>query len=179
MADLPASVGWMTVDASVILGLADTSDAGEEPDAVAAIGSVLFTPPPEAAQLWVYDPGQILLLQQVAGVLTADGIVTSDGVPIQLVAPVQDAISVQWWKWSAKFTPDASQSWQSFTTTFLGSPGDTVKIGNPIFDPPVAPVSVRPVIIVPTVPTMRPAGAIVGDLVYAEDTATPYRITGV
>ena len=44
MANIPSNLSYSTVTGRFIVGYQDSDDAGSEPDAIAAAGSVIFTP---------------------------------------------------------------------------------------------------------------------------------------
>lgn len=153
MADLPASIGWLTVQGHLILGYADSSDAGSAPDAVGANGAVTFTANIRGNDPLVSLPDKIMVAPVAPKATLTDGYVyaPADGsesdpavgaVPgISLIAPQQSSLSVTDWTWTATFTPASGQKWRSFSRVFTGKPGDVVDLAELVATTPAAGVA--------------------------------------
>jgi hypothetical protein len=144
MADVPASVGWMTVSGQMIVGIADSGDAGRAPDAVAALATVTFTPSAMFDRpLAVGSSGLLLQVTTVTASLDADGVlVDASGSPgVTLVAPQQPPLSRTDWTWTVTFAPIAPQSWKAFSFVFTGAPGEEKNVGTMALTEPSAGIS--------------------------------------
>lgn len=158
MTDLPASVGYITVVAKGLLGIADSNDGGTQPDAVPLVARVEFTASNARPVVAIAeDPQVIIPLAKITCDLDANGNLRppNDGTDtgadasgsLRLVAPDGPGIDYTGWQWTAKFSPGPGQSrWQVFTVTFGGVGGQTVDLGEVLSAelPPGVPAVVDP-----------------------------------
>lgn len=141
MADLPGDIGYLTVSGKASLGLADSNDAGEQPDRVAATAIVTFTPLLGTQDVIVaVADDEIVMPQPIKCTLDSTGrlVPPADGVGaapdpsapkyVQLIAPNQASLNYTGWSWRATFAPIAPQNWNPFSRVFTGAPGDTVSL---------------------------------------------------
>ncbi|MFE6645648.1 hypothetical protein ACFVJS_03735 [Nocardioides sp. NPDC057772] len=146
MADLPAEVGFLTLTGSVVEGLADSVDFGNQPDAVVAEATIVITPeglPPQRpyvvapiSETIVYPRSVVCRL--INGVLYGpdDGSQPVPGEPtpaapgVRLIAPNQAALDYTGWRWVANLSPsgDPAAKWRPFTIAFTGVPGDSITL---------------------------------------------------
>lgn len=122
-------LGWLTVTAEGILGLADSSDPDDAPDYVPVAGTVTLTPT-LTRPVRINSTGQFLALSTVTVVFDSDGEMSYDGIKnVHLIAPLWADLSNTSWKWSALISPGSGQSWSSFTVSFTGAPGAIINLG--------------------------------------------------
>lgn len=142
MADLPSSVGFLTVTGRLVLGMGDSVDPGNEPDMLPAAGTVTFTPnlPGTFPLVSLADSLMIAPATVKAALDEAGNIVPpSDGgdadpatggtAGVFLVAPQQPTVlSNIDWTWTVSFAPATGQRWKPFSRSFTGKPGDVLDI---------------------------------------------------
>lgn len=142
MADVPASVGWFSVSGRLLLGLADSDDAGNSPDAVSAVADVIITnnaPVPLVAA----TEGVMFKVADVHATLDTEGRLRPpanglDGTPspnsteVFLVAPNQASIHEVGWWYTFTFVPRAGQTWETFSIQVTGEPGDTKNLASEV-----------------------------------------------
>lgn len=123
-------LGWLTVTAKGILGLADTSDAGVAPDYVPVVGTVTLTPG-LSRPIRIISTGQFLAVSSITATFDSDGELAFDGEKnIRLIAPQWDQLSSTTWRWTADVRPGPGQNWQAFTVNFTGLPGDVINLAS-------------------------------------------------
>jgi len=142
MADLPGDIGRLTVTGQMVLGIADSNDAGSSPDQVSAIASVVFTPVfPSSDPLVAVSDDMLVAAQEITCTLRSDGklVPPGDGVSsapdpaatpaVQLIAPNQPlSLNFTGWDWMMKVSPAGGQTWRPFTKYFSGAPGDSLSM---------------------------------------------------
>lgn len=187
MADVPASIGYMRVTGQMMLGYADSDDAGEEPDARPAIATVTFTstaPTPivavEEQILFAIIGPKCELDADGFLVAPADGDdVDNDGdqsTPgVSLIAPNQASLSNVGWQWTATFKPISPQKWSGFTIKFSGEPGDVLNLADLSLIASTSALTQQPVVWVQSGISI-PAGARAGQFIYDTDTDDLYLI---
>ena len=180
MTDLPASIGYITVVAKGLLGIADSSDADTKPDGVPLVARVEFTASNARPVIAIGEnPQTIIPLAKITCDLDANGNLRppNDGTDtgadasgsLRLVAPDGPGIDYTGWQWTAKFSPGPGQSrWQYFSITFGGTGGETVDLGAELSTvlPPGVPAVVDPWL---KAWAKDPDTLIVGELVYDID----------
>ncbi|KRC52118.1 hypothetical protein ASE16_03460 [Leifsonia sp. Root227] len=150
MADLPGSIGHLTVTGRGVLALADSNDVGEAPDQVTALATITFTPNLSGVDVLTSVADDMFIFPQtIKCTLNSDGrlVPPSDGVSadpdpgapteVQLIAPQQNSLNYTGWTWTAKFAPVAPQNWQTFQRSFTGAPGDDISLAQVITQNPV------------------------------------------
>lgn len=181
--DLPVDIGYLTVTGRAVLGLADSNDAGGQPDQVAATATVTFTPVLGNVDSLVAVSDDLLVLPQaITCTLRSDGrlVPPSDGVKappdpdaepeVHLIAPNQASLSYTGWSWQASFAPIQPQSWNPFRRVFSGAPGDTISLAQLVATTPSAGVLSALIYEVPTTDEPFPSGYRVGvDLLLTPD----------
>lgn len=121
-------LGWMTVTAKGVLGLADGADTGPAPDYVAVAGTIEITSG-LARPVRILSTGQFLVLSKISATFDSDGELFFGGNKnVRLVAPQWAQLSNTTWRWTAEFKPGPGQNWQSFSVTFTGLPGDVINL---------------------------------------------------
>lgn len=150
MADLPDSIGYLTVTGRGVLGYADSADVGDQPDQVVAVATITFVPVVTGVDALVSLPDDMFIFPQTIKcslnsngrlVPPADGL-SSDPAPsavthVQLIAPRQDSLNFQGWSWLAKFSPPSSAAgWNPFQRAFTGAPGDEISLAQVIATTP-------------------------------------------
>jgi hypothetical protein len=121
-------IGWLTVVASGIEALADSSDSGGSPDYNPLVGTVVLTPS-TTRPLRVVSLGILIAVGPVTVVFDSEGELSYDGVKdVRLVAPQWPDLSNTEWRWQASVTPGPGQSWQPFSGSFTGAPGSTFNL---------------------------------------------------
>lgn len=147
MADTPLTVGFLTVQAALRQALADSSDEGDQPDALPAYANVLIRPvgiPPTRPFLVAGSPPAIypvapVVCRVVDGVLygPADGsaptVEETPAQPVRIIDPYSPGIDFTGWAWQADFTPINGGTWAAFSITFNAATeedGTTVNLAN-------------------------------------------------
>jgi len=127
------------VTAQAMLGVADSSDAGDDPDLVPSVGTVVFTPS-ITGPTTLLSTQQILSLGKVTAELDAQGRLRPpvDGVSappsvaggnLSLIGPKSAELLDTGWTWGATFKPANGQTWAQFTVSGItGNPGETVAL---------------------------------------------------
>lgn len=173
MADLPATVGYLTVKGRVVTGGADSTDGGNQPDMTNGIGTVTFTSNVAGGGPIVIadeDPSLSLLYfpETVVCALDGNGEIVApvdglDGDPgtekaVRLPAPLQSVFQPNSWTWTAAFTPGPGQNWSPFSRVFTGIPGDTIYVPTLVLQEPQAGVLQGLIYEVPTTAEPYPIG---------------------
>lgn len=128
MAD--TELGWLTITAAGILGLADSADVGAVPDALPVVGSVTLTPS-ITKPLRINSSGQILFVGTINAVFDVAGVLSYDGVSnVRIIAPQWSDLSNTAWRWTADIRPGSGQNWTPWSVSFTGSPGETVNLSS-------------------------------------------------
>lgn len=123
-------LGWLTVTAKGILGLADSSDVGGDPDSIPVTGTVTLTPG-ISRPIRIISTGQFLAVAPVVVDFDEDGELAYDGIKtVHLIAPQWTDLSNTTWSWTADVRPGPGQTWQPFSVSFTGAPGDTVNLAS-------------------------------------------------
>ena len=123
-------LGWLTVTAAGIFGMADSSDAGGDPDYIPVVGTVTISST-LSKPLYIAATGQFLAVSSVTAILDSDGELSYDGIKtVRIIAPQWAGLSNTAWKWEATVKPGAGQSWGAFTVQFTGHPGDVVNLAS-------------------------------------------------
>ncbi len=133
MTDLPGAVGYMEVVFYGLVGLFDTVDPGNDPDAEDMLASVEFTPSvTNIVEITEAGLKTFISLATTTHPLSGGVLEPNDeeAGTLRLVAPMQVSISPRNWFWTARFIPTATQDWKEFSISFSGSPGDTVDLGS-------------------------------------------------
>lgn len=162
MADLPSSVGWLTVKGRLVLAIGDSTDAGSQPDLIPTIGTVTFTANVRGNDPLVVVPDSLMIaLAPIKATLNANGVIVppADGessdpafptdddtaeeaTGVVLVAPQQpDVLNITDWTWTATLTPATGQKWRTFSRVFTGAPGDVIDLAVVVASSPAAGVS--------------------------------------
>lgn len=149
MTDLPATVGYITVVAKGLLGIADSTDGSTQPDGVPLVARVEFVASNTRPVVAIGETPQVIIpLAKITCDLDASGNLRppNDGIntgadasgSLRLVAPDGPGIDYTGWQWRATFTPGAGQtSWQAFSVSFGGSNGATIDLGQMLSLAPV------------------------------------------
>lgn len=144
MADLPGTLGYLTVTGRGVIATADSSDVGDQPDMVMALANVRFEPTLSVSALVSLADDMFILPQKITATLNSDGrlVPPADGVSsapsvsapthLQLLAPNQSSLNYTGWQWLATLTPIAPQNWQPFTCRFSGEPDEEVSLAQKI-----------------------------------------------
>jgi hypothetical protein len=106
MANIPSNLSYGTVTGRFILAYSDTIDAGAEPDAVPAAGSVFFTASPIFIKDTTASPAPVTILPAVVeATLNADGYICGFGTTpgVNLVATDDPQGNPVNWTWSVEF----------------------------------------------------------------------------
>ena len=121
-------LGWLTVTAKGILGLADSSDVGPYPDYIPIVGFVTLTPS-LARPIRLISSGEFLAVASITVSFDSDGELAFDGVKnVRLIAPQWTNLSNTTWVWNADIKPGPGQSWPAFSVTFTGTPGTVINL---------------------------------------------------
>lgn len=133
-------LGWLTVTARGILGLADSADEGSAPDYIPVVGTVTLTPTrtPTATPtkgllqpIRVISTGQFLVVATVTATFDSDGELSYDETKnVRLIAPKWDQLSDTEWEWRADIRPGPGQNWAGWSVHFSGAPGDVVNLAS-------------------------------------------------
>lgn len=192
MPDLPASVGALHVTGTLVSGLADSSDAGTQPDYAPNVGTVTFDAIDERGQLLtrpiaVPSEGLLMTVRGIpAGLDSAGRIVApmngqsgSDAqvTPgIYLIAPNQGALALVGWRWRATASPSPGQGWAPFTVIFSGEPGDEIDLSAASLVASTATLVQQPVVWTLDSTDPLPPTARLGQFIYYQDTGDFYLI---
>jgi hypothetical protein len=180
MADL-AGVGF-TVNARAALGIADTSDAGQDPNRIPVAGTIVLKTTLAGPTTYLPDD-TILLLPKVtcefdeAGNLRppADGVslpIDPDG-NLVLVSPQAEELLDREWTWTAEFIPVEGAGWSTFIISEItGAPGETVKLTTRMPTRPTGVIRQALVYLVDDLTDPLPAGVVPGDLLLETPTMT-------
>ena len=106
MANIPSNVSYGTVTGRFIVAYADSSDSGQEPDAIPAAGSVFFTASPTFIKNASADPAAVTILPAVVeATLDSDGYICGYGTTrgVNLVATDDPDNNPVNWTWSVTF----------------------------------------------------------------------------
>ncbi len=121
-------LGWLTVTARGILGLADTSDPGSAPDYVPIVGIVTLTPS-LSRPVRLISTGEFMPVAPVTVTFDSDGELAYDGIKnVRLIAPQWTNLSNTTWRWIADIKPGPGQSWPGFSVNFTGTPGTIINL---------------------------------------------------
>lgn len=144
MADLPGTLGYLTVTGRGVIATGDSSDVGDQPDMVMALANVRFEPTLSVSALVSLADDMFILPQKITATLNSDGrlVPPADGVAsppsvsapthLQLLAPNQASLNFTGWQWLATISPISPQSWAPFTCRFSGAPGDEISLAQAI-----------------------------------------------
>lgn len=144
MADLPGTLGYLTVTGRGVLALGDSNDVGNQPDQVTALARIVFEPAFNVDVLTSLPDDMFVFAQKVTCIFNSDGrlVPPADGVSsppdpaaptyVSLIAPNQASLSSQGWDWVASFNPIAPQTWAPFKRVFTGAPGDVISLAQVI-----------------------------------------------
>lgn len=147
MADLPGSIGYLTVTARGVRALADSNDAGNQPDMAVAVATVTFVPYLQGQVLTSLTDDMFVFPETIKCVLDSNGrlVPPTDGISanpdpagptqLQLIAPQQASLNFTGWSWIAKFAP-IGQGWDPFQRSFTGAPGDVISLAQVITSNP-------------------------------------------
>ena len=121
-------LGWLTVIAAGILGLADSADVGGAPDYVPVVGTATLTPS-IAKTLRSTSPSQFIGLVPLTATFDSNGDLSYDGVKdLRILAPLWTELSNTTWKWLVDVRPGPGQTWPGFSGSFTGAPGSVFDI---------------------------------------------------
>lgn len=153
MTDLPASVGYITVVARGLFGIADSEDGGNQPDGIPLVAKVEFTANNTRPVVAIDETVKTIIpLAKITCRLDSNGdlrppedgqgpdLTDADG-NLRLVAPLGPGIGYTGWAWTAKFIPVNNAPWAAFTIQFQGEGGDTVDLGEVLASQPVPPAT--------------------------------------
>ena len=104
--NIPTNAGYGTVVGQFILAYGDSSDSGSEPDAIAASGSVIFTPSTGRIKDATASPNAVTILPaQVECQLDADGYILgySGHQGVNLIATDDTDLNPVDWTWGVEF----------------------------------------------------------------------------
>jgi hypothetical protein len=122
--------GWMTVVLSGIQAFADTSDVGGEPDTIPMSGTVTLTPGLSRPIRQISTRDFFAVAPTVAA-FDGDGDLAYAGSKgVRLVAPEWTDLTNTSWRWTAEVRPGPGQTWDAFSVTFTGAPGETVNLAD-------------------------------------------------
>lgn len=149
MANVPASVGYFTLDGTFAIGFADSTDGDAFPDSVLANGTVVATPLHGNDPLVVLSPKMLLSTYPVTCTLVGGRVYGPDngqsgtatvGTPgVRLIAPRQATIVPQNWAWQFDFTPADGESWAPFSRQISPEPDTTIDIADLVLlEPPIS-----------------------------------------
>lgn len=123
-------VGWLTVTAQGILGLADSSDASGVPDYIPVVGTVTLSPT-ITKPIRIISLTQFIALAPFTATFDSDGELSYDGIKnVRIIAPLWSDLSNTSWKWQADIRPGSGQSWGSFSGSFTGAPGSVFDLAS-------------------------------------------------
>lgn len=123
-------IGWLTVSAKGILGMADSSDAGPNPDFLPVTGTITFVPEVTGVVRLV-STGRFFAVAPVTCTFDGDGELSYDGgKSVRLIAPQWSELANTSWKWTATVSPGFGQSWDSFVVQFTGAPGSVINLAS-------------------------------------------------
>lgn len=126
----PGDLGWMTITAKGIVGLADSADDGGVPDYIPVAGFATLTPT-LSQPIRIIPTGQFLAVASVTATFDSDGELSFDGQKkLRVIAPKWTGLSKTDWSWAVEVRPGPGQSWSPFTTTVTGAPGSTVDLAS-------------------------------------------------
>lgn len=125
------------VDAHNLFGVADSSDPGDDPDLLAAVGTVVFTsslgaPTTMLSTQSILSFGQVVCIIDEAGNLRPplDGALAPPydvAGELKLICPRSTDLLDRNWTWQAEFRPAQGQTWRGFTIKGItGDPGETI-----------------------------------------------------
>lgn len=152
MVDIHPSVGHLTLTGKVLLGLADSDDPGEQPDAGRLVADITITPSIDYVVV-VADESVIALPPKVSASLNAAGqlVAPADGkgetgtsTSLQLIAPDQAAIHRVGWRWVIDIAPVDGVSFKPIQVFLSGAPGDQKTLGGLILAGQVPSLDVYP-----------------------------------
>jgi hypothetical protein len=158
MADVPTSVGWLTVTLFADEALADSTDTGEPPDRVGLNGTVTLTPAglPAGRRYLVDvssgDPEQYRLIVPrrivcpvVDGVMYApdNGSEGSEQAQngVRIIPTISTGLDIAGWWWQAEWQPQPQlrggpPTVPPFDIPFVGRDGDTINLAAAAMNPP-------------------------------------------
>lgn len=124
------NIGWFTVTAKGMIGMADSSDAGSRPDYIPVLGTVTFFPN-FALPIKIVSTNTFFSVGASQAVFDSDGELSFDGEKtIRLISPAWDDLSANDWQWVAQVRPGPGQNWQGWDASFTAAPGDTVDLSD-------------------------------------------------
>lgn len=125
-----SELGWLTVTAKGILGMADSSDADAAPDYVPVAGIVTLTPS-LSRPVRLLASGQFLAVSPIVATFDSDGELSLDGVKnVRIIAPQWTGLSRTDWRWSFEVRPGPGQSWSGFSGSFTGVRGALINLAS-------------------------------------------------
>lgn len=123
-------IGWIAVTAKGILGMADSSDEGPNPDYVPVTGTITLVPE-VSGPIRLVSSGRFFAVAGLTCTFDSDGELSYDGGKnVRVVSPLWQELSNQDWRWVATVAPGFDQSWTPFTVPFTGAPGSVVNLAN-------------------------------------------------
>ncbi len=123
-------IGWITVSAKGILGMADSSDPGPNPNYVPVTGTITFVPEITGV-VRLLTTGRFFAVAPVTCTFDSDGELSYDGgKTVRLISPLWSELANKAWKWTATVSPGFGQSWDAFVVQFTGAPGTTVNLAS-------------------------------------------------
>lgn len=137
MVDIHPSVGFLTLTGKVLLGLADSDDPGDQPDAGRLVANVTITPSIDYVVV-VADESVIALPPRIQASLNAGGqlVAPADGkgepgtsTSLRLIAPDQPAIHRVGWRWVIDIAPVDGESFAAIQVFLSGGPDESKTLG--------------------------------------------------
>jgi len=142
MPSLHSSVGHLYLTGKHVLGLADSDDPGDQPDAATPVATVTITP--SVSEVVVLADESVVSLVPVVAGLNAEGqfVAPPDGsgasggtgtsTSIKLIAPDQATINKVGWHWTVTVSPVSPGAFQPITAYVTGAPNETKTFGGQI-----------------------------------------------
>jgi hypothetical protein len=109
--DFPTNLSTGTVTGRFILASADSVDGGTDPDVVAAVGTVVFTPSPQVIKDPTSTPAPLMLMPApITATLDSEGYICGVGTTrgVTLIATDDADVTPVNWTWSVKFNLTAN-----------------------------------------------------------------------
>lgn len=104
--DLPTNLGYGTVVGRFLLAYADSADSGNEPDGVAATGSIFFVPSVNAVRNATASPAPVTIMPAtVECTLDSEGYLygPQGSRGVRLISTTDPDITPNNWYWTVKF----------------------------------------------------------------------------
>lgn len=125
---LPDNINYTTVVGRFIRAVADTADAGKEPDVSPAVGlSIVFQPSVDVVTDDAATPPVTIVIDPITCTTDAQGyLLGPDGTAgVMLIASADEDLRPHHWTWSATIT---GTNYRRVSSTFMTEPGATIDL---------------------------------------------------